>query len=37
YINIQNHGGTVLIRKNGKIDYNIFTTSLKKTFFVIDV
>ncbi|EFK3910587.1 apolipoprotein acyltransferase [Escherichia coli] len=37
YINIQNHGGTVLIRKNGKIDYSVFATSLKKPFFVIDV
>ncbi|EEW4154375.1 apolipoprotein acyltransferase, partial [Escherichia coli] len=30
-------GGTVLIRKNGKIDYSVFATSLKKPFFVIDV
>ena len=37
YINIQNYGGTVLIRKNGKIDDDVFATSLKKPFFVIDI
>nr|WP_250187681.1 apolipoprotein acyltransferase [Escherichia coli] len=37
YINIQNHGGTVLIRNNGKIDDDVFATSLKKPFFVIDI
>jgi apolipoprotein N-acyltransferase len=37
YINIQNHGGTVLIRKNGKIDDDVFAISLKEPFFVIDI
>lgn len=37
YINIQNHGGTVLIRKNGKIDDEVFSTSLMQPFFVVDI